>query len=417
MNSVPSVMNFYRYKVESLDILFPGEENPTKVDPITITDIALEKDYDNDYFPIIRLSLVLNQNLYYKIINNKLRVKFRLRIQKYIYNANKILQFKKDIINDVFCIFTEENTPFLGEKLLNESKKVNNIQTSTPRDLSTDYTFFIYKENELIKSKTIINSILTSASMSDAITYCLSIAGISNVLMSPLTNKNIYSQIILPPFTMLRNLRYLENAYGFYDTEALIFFDTDCNYIIDSSPSCTAWRPNEYKQTVFTIRESTNPDVFSPGCVADDKNKNYFINIIPNSIHMFNESVIADQLDGNNLLIINPSTGQVENIKSNTIQRGQGTYKLLINNYNNKYSNTALKNKKSEDSNIISVAISDFDIDALTPNKEFLFVFENSAINKKYNGSYRISRTNIIFAKQGEDFVISSSCEFKKFNK
>jgi hypothetical protein len=252
--------------------------------------------------------------------------------------------------------------------------------------------------------------------MTNVITYCLAASGISNVLMSPLDNKTSYSDILVPPLTTLGNLIYLEQQYGFYTAGALIFFDVDCNYILSATSKCTAWRNQEYKQTVFTVRDSTNADVFTPGSFVDDTEKRYYINITPKSINMNSDSVIADQIDGNNLIIIHPSSGNISTKKSKTTQRGEGTYKLLINKYNNDFCNNTALYKKGEASNILSATINDFDIDALSPNKEFQFVFENSQINNAYSGNYRICKCTFVFSKQGTDFMLLADTEFKKYD-
>ena len=412
-NNIPNNTRTYKYTVDSMDILFPEEVEPTKINTNFITGILLEHDFDNDYFPVFKLSVSIEPKIYFKILSNKLKVRFRLRMQKYAYDGNKDFQFKKDIVNTVFCVFMDENTPYFDETSYKESKLVERTGT-TPRDLANVYSFYLFKESDLDNSKKIVNNVITNSNLTDTITYLLSTCGMKNVLMSPLQNKSIFKEILLPPLTLLNNLLYLNQQYGFYTKGALIFFDLLCMYIIESNSKCTAFIKEEYTRTVFNIKEVTNPNSFTPGSFIIEKEKENHINITPDSINIYSNSVVADQIIGNNFIIIDPKQGTVENIKPETVQRGVGTYQVLVNNYGNEYSNNDAKTRKIENNTVINVNISDFNIDAITPNKEFIFIFDNTKINSTYSGSYRLTKRIIQFKSEGNEFIMSGICEFKK---
>ena len=414
MNNIPYDMRFYKYMVESFVILLPDDPNPITIEPKHITDIAIERDYDDDYYPIIRLSTILTPSVYYNILKNKLGVRFKLRLQKYIYDTNKQFQFKTDVFNRIFSIYLNEDTPFMDESTYIQSKSVEKSET-TPKDLNNEFTFYLFNEMDLINTRRIINKVFSNCNMTDVLAYSLGSNHFIEVLMTPLDNKTVYEEIIFPPLPFIGSLLALEQAYGFYNNGALIFFDVECTYFIDKNVKCTAFRIAEYTQTVFTIRDSTNSDVFSPGSYIDDVNKKFMISVMPNNIQMHSESVTTDQTEGNNLLIINPETGTVTDLRTNSIERRDGTYKVMVNKNNNTFCNSMAKIKRSENSKIITVNIGDFDTDMITPNKEFLFVFENQKINAEYGGNYRISKNIVIFNKQGEEFIVSGICEFKKY--
>ncbi|WP_171567710.1 hypothetical protein, partial [Brevibacillus sp. MCWH] len=197
-----------------------------------------EKDYENDYFPVIRLDLSLTTELYHEIIENKLDVKFRLRFQKLVVDENDKVLFKKDVFNSIFTAFIDESTPFLSKKEYEEAKKTTVLDEKGQHNAAlsgNDVTFYLFNESDLLNSKKIISTVISSANMTQTLAYLLSSSGINKVLMVPLDNSSSYSQIIIPPLTTLGNLIYLDNQYGFYKTGSLIFFDTDCLYILDRS--------------------------------------------------------------------------------------------------------------------------------------------------------------------------------------
>lgn len=407
-------MKYYKYIIDSFDILLSEESEPIRLSHSNITSIYLERDYDSSFFPILRVNVILDPKIYYKIIKEKLNVKFRIRLQNFIYDKDNIFEFKKDVINDVYCAFIDESTPFLNEELFNKNRETERSE-KTPTTMNNEYSFFLYKEDDLNNSKKIINSVISKASLTDIIAYLLYSSNIKNVLMSPLKNNSLYNEVLLLPITTLKNLIYLEQQYGgFYNNPSLIFFDIDCLYVIDSSLESKAYRKKEFLQTILSICDPINSNSFTTGSIVNEEEQKYIININPDSLVINNNTILEDQLEGNNFIVISPSTGEIKTIKSETIQRGEGTYKVLVNKFNNPKSIDFLKKKKLEESTTVNISISNFDINALTPNKEFLFVFENPSINKEYTGKYRMSKNILFLEKKGEYFVISGSCDFKK---
>lgn len=410
--SIPLDMKIYRYQVTSFDVLMGGET--ITIEPAQINSIIIEKDFDNDSFPVLRVSTSLDVTLYQRIVANKLDVRFRMRMQKFTYNAEEEVKTKTDVFNASFCIFLDENTPFMDESTMKRTQEITGDET-TPQSMATEeQTFFLFKEKDVIGSNRITNVVLANANMTDTSVYLLSTAGFNQVLMTPLENTQNYPEVLVPPVPLLGALDHLEAHHGFYSTGAIIFFDTDRTYFIKRSAKCTAWSSQEYKKTVFHVKKTTNPDSLSPGCYDDTENKNFYINIIPTDIAMRSPSVINDVTEANNLIVITPSSNKSSRITSKSIQMGSGNFKVLVDAFDNPYSISSESYKKGESANIIDVIVGDYDIASLSPNKEFSFIFEDTAINSIHGGSYRISSSISTFTKQGDMFSISGQHTFKR---
>lgn len=407
----------YKYLVDSFNISFPNSEDSVIIDKKQITFLSFEKDYDHDFFPLIKLGVTLDINLYYKILDNKLDVRFRMRFQKYGKDSSDAnFNFKNDVFNALFTIFIDDNTPFMDKKEYLASKNTDGTDTS-PKDISNEFTFYLFKEDDVMNTRKIINNVISGGNMTDAISYISSEAGFNKILLSPLDNSKYYNEILLPPLTSLGNLLYLEQQYGFYKNGSTIFFDVDRTYIIDKTPKSTAWTEGEFILTLFTIQESANVSNFVSGSYVDEFTKTYYINITSGGISLFNESVIADQTEGNNFISINPAKNDIQTKYSDTVQRGDGTYKILVNRFGNPYVESMRIFKKGESCNIVHISISDFDLDCISPNKTFIFIFENSEINKEYGGNYRIIKSVVNFTKDGEEFKINGDLEFRKYDR
>lgn len=416
--AIPVSTRFYRYVVESLDIIFPNEGIHYTIDGRLVLGLLIERDYDKDMFPVMKLDLSLDTTMYHKIIANNTSVKFRLRIQKYIYSEDSKIVMKQDIINDVFVTFMDENTPFLDKKTFDAASELNSAASTKGKTPITvggnNVSFYLFKEKDIILSKKIVNDVLANATITDAIAYLLATTGFVNTLMTPLDNTSAYNEIIIPPLTLQGCLMYLENQYGFYHKGSVIFFDLPALYIISKNSRATAWRRGENYKVIFSVKNSDNPNQFSTGSYFDEDQRSTFINIRPSDLNASTVSVVRDQIEGNHRLIINPALGSVNDLKTNTNQRGSGTYKILVNKYNNQFINSAEKTRIESDGQTFNVALMDVDFDAIAPNKEYSFKFEDGEIHKEYGGNYRLNNSAIYFQNEGEHFKMKATLLFKK---
>ena len=80
--------NIIKYKVDNFDIMFK-DGSIEKMNGDMVTHLYIEKDYDDLYFPIINISIVMKDKIYQKIQNEIDTVKFRLRVIKNIYDKKK----------------------------------------------------------------------------------------------------------------------------------------------------------------------------------------------------------------------------------------------------------------------------------------------------------------------------------------
>lgn len=408
--SMPDNVELYQYSVDSVDILYANET--VKIENVNVTGFTIENDYENNYFPIFKLNVLLKKTLYFSILKNKLDVKFRVRIQKVTTPRDSSISYYKDIINGIFTAFIDEDTPYLDKEL---DKRTYEVEDGVARlNFGTEYSFYLFKESDLNKSKIITDSVLKSCDMKNAITYLLATNKIDRVLMSPIENKEVYSQIILQPITLLGNLLYLDEQYGFYDNGSVIYFDMNVMYILNKKSKCTAWREKENKYCAFMIKTHVNPDSLSQGNYYNKTEGRYYINISRGNHTSSNISILNDQIEGNNVLVINPLTSETTKIHSDTKQRGSGTYKVVFSTYGNERSISKQKVSREEIQSVHMVTFGDFDIDSISPNKEFIFIFEDKAIGKEQGGNYRMCNNLIEFVKNGETFKITCNAQFKK---
>lgn len=407
LNNVPVTFRTFKYVVDVFTVIINDEI--IEVNPDFISHLGLEKDFDNDAFPVFSTEFSMDDTLYYKILKYKEIVQFKIRIMKYSYDENNRIRSKKQFINDVFISFIDEETPQIDKKL-KQAMKDNNMLVA-----NKSLRIFLFKKQELMNTKTYINGVFNDVFMTDLLTYILSSSGIKKVLLSPLHNISHYDEVRIPPLTMLDTLDFLENVYdGFYNNGSIKFFDFDCMYFIDKGRRNNVYRNNEHTQTIITIQDVTSGIAASSGCSLDDTNRKTYVNVSPKAFTPATVSIANEHINANNAIIISPKTGEVTKVEPPVKEVTGNVYKLLIDRYNNKRAISNYTAIATENDSLVSIGVQGIDISSFTPNKEFKIIFEDMSLNKSRGGEYRLSRTAFVFKKEGNEFSLFGDIQLKK---
>lgn len=399
----------YQYMMSSFDILIPGEKTITE----RVNFFNIEKDFDNDIFPILRINTTLKPDIYYKIMSNKTTVKFRVRIDKVAIKNDEPSGMKETVVNELFIMFTDTDDVFMDQALY---KKTQDIQGagSTLTDFKEPRDFYLFKEKDILASKKQISGVVSSSNMLTMVTYLLSAAGFGNMLMTSFDNTRTYNEIILLPVTVLKNIHYLDNQYGFYRYGRMMFFDWNVGYFTKRRGISTAYKPNEYRDVHVIVNKSANPHSMTSGTYKDNEKKIYQFYVKKDNVIMSNEEVTADQVMGNKITSINTTTDTHTTASTNTTQIGSAKNDVVVNKYNNEYSVTRMAYRRHENRSVLEVALQDIDIDAMMPTKRFIFQFEDSAVQKVKGGIYRLSGVRFDFVNQGTNrFSVNAIAVFR----
>lgn len=404
--------SFYRYILSAFDILIPGKE---PFDASTyVTAMFIEKDYDNDMFPVFGVGIDLNFIRYYDIVENKSTVKFRVKLDRYEYDNTADedqVKYRENVFDSLFGIYIDDDSAFLNKDMYNEA--TSSLAMSENETLQT-YEFYLFIEEDLAASKTIINSVIGNCTMTDGAAYLLSQSGSKRVLMSPMDNIQRYSEVLLPPLPTWKNILYLEEQYGFYKYGTLYFYDHDRTYFIDRGPDCTAWANGEIKNVTMTCLKSTKNDVLLPGTYINKAENTYELKIFMNLITMKSHSIQEDQITATDVTVINPKDGNIVEIHPD-IDARIGNKTFVVNNYNNPYLNNMIEYNKYQNDHILDAQLFDIDVCCLSPNKRFNFAFEDKSVHAVHGGVYRLSSSFFKFdLLSAGEFSVSATAEFKK---
>lgn len=401
-------------KYEPEEVLIVLKKETITIDPSFIIELMMEKNFDTEYFPITKLSITLKIDIYKKIIDEKDTVKIRLKLRKNLYDKNNKFIKYSVVFNELFCFFTDEETALMNEEDLKETRKVEG--ENSPNNYREVYSFYLFKEAEVTGCKNIINEVITG-SMVDMAAFLFNKAGCTKVLMSPPDNKNTTNNLLIPTLNVIQSFNYIEQKIGMYKKGMLLFFDYEFAYLIDKNYKCTAWKANEYKQSLIYVFNRNSQFTVANGAYDYQREKTTYLFSNIDSISINNKSIISNQLDGNNILLINPSKNTKTTISTNSVTRGNSNTKVVVNKDNNTYLIESEKMRMVENNCTIQITFMNTDISAFTPNRQFTLKFEDLSINTNYGGKYRISSVLNLFKKDGNEFIAYTTCILKRQEK
>jgi len=401
----------YKYTITEFYILYENEKEKYVLPNTRISNINILNRYLSNAFPIFNINLVLESSIYYKILKNKNTVKFKLRMQKYEINEmGERSSYYSDFINDTFSLILDDDDNDLEEKLRNQiySDGDENELNATINNIE----LYFFKSSLIKRTKEKMNCVLRDATVTNAIAYMCTRSSINNVLMSPIENKTMYKQLIIPPLTLTQSLKYLDAYYGLYKRGSLIYFDLNYTYILNFKSECTAYQKNEKKNTYIIIPEYGGIMTKQVGSVKKyNNNTDNYIVINSETMKILNESISNDIIVGNDVTFISYNNDDVKFTKSdNDAVQNSIIENLGLNEYYLSEYDAQLKSKEVK----IVLNMVDIDLSAIEPNKKFIIEFEDTKLSRKYKGTYILCSKDIYFKKNGDEFSPYVSCTFVK---
>ena len=211
----------YKYAITEFYIILNGVSQQFPIEKIN--GFRIENYFEDASFPIFKVNLVMEPSRYFEIIQNKDNVKFKMRIQSYYTNNDSTTKsMVRDIINDVFVIFPDDSNADYEKEQKKEAgtdKDRGNLEKNqNPVEL------FLFQDKIVNGLRSLFNGVVHNANLSTTVAYLLQTAGAKKILMSPVDNDKVFDNIVLPPQSIERQLKYLNNNYGFHEYGTLFFF-------------------------------------------------------------------------------------------------------------------------------------------------------------------------------------------------
>lgn len=403
----------YKYAITEFYIIINGVSTSFPIEKIT--GFRIENYFEDASFPIFKVNLIMEPSRYFEIIQNKDNAKFKMRIQSYYTNNDSTTKsMTRDIINDVFVIFPDDSNADYEKERKKEAgtdKDQNELEKSgNPVEL------FLFQDKIVNGLRSLFNGVVHDSNLASVVTYLLQTAGAKKILMSPFDNDTVFRDIVLPPQSIEKQIKYLNNNYGFHEYGTLFFFGLMYSYVLNCNGRCTAYDDNDTKETVIYILESTNTNsALSSTIIKYNDNKNY-LNVSSSNIDITTGSVTSNVITGVNADVVDLQSGEMTEIEIDASTVGDTNKGVIFNNTSNPYLGKTYASLKQSSSTMITFGVKDVNFTALTPNKDFSVIFESPSLNSKYKGNYRISSVIYVFSGSKDDFTVDAVVTVKKVN-
>lgn len=417
---VNSKLRKWKYTVKNIQLSIPGEENIV-IPNERMKSISIMEDYEALYFPLFKIELILESEIYYKIIKNKNRCKIHLRIDRYFHSIdNSEKSAYRKFINSNFDLIIDEDTDDMQYSLKQEENKLDyeNIIKSDMNELNqvdTVFSFYLFNSDIIDGTKKNVNKVLSNCNIVDAIAWIASTGKIKNLLMGQPDNIKIYDELLIPKMSILRALEYLDSYFGLYQKGSMIYFGLDYTYILPYTGKCKAYVNNEITDINMVVPKSSNLQ-YAHNCgelFKGNEHKKHYIVCDHETIDIRNDSISNNYLVANDIETIDSYTGESETFNTDAISKKGNFVRVHKNNTENPYIGTIYTAQTGARSKVVVISTQDYNIMDIAPNKQYSILFEDMKLTKKHNGLYILCNVNHSFIKEGEDFALRSIITFK----
>lgn len=433
----------YKYRLEVNLINIADEAVP--LDDLNISMFTVENFYNTHYMGLVELRLIIDNDTYYKFMENRKEVKINLKMFKTPMTQEEDFREPSDpdsiswemIYEDTYMPIFKEET-FLKEKELIEEatdkSEHDKLQTKWQPNRSLD--LYLFSEKILKSNKKVVNAVFKEIKVFNVIGYILNTCKIDKVLINKSHNDELYTQIIVPPLVLKESIIYLHNYYGVYRSGIKAFHDYDMLYLLnnDFDERITDAEDNYVDVLIYMLRFDDTRQIME-GCYKDDKEKKYKINL-PDNLIQINTALVSKETFGNKMKVydnrrIKYGTAADD---ADTFSFGSGNRLVDLRNEghysednvkylrNNMENDLLLQSKiyLSKDSNLsVSLSMSDMDITYFKPNKVYKFEFEQEKSQEIYSGEYRLNSFRYSLGRNTSTMIMEMNAvaEFSKIIK
>lgn len=406
-----------KYQVENL-VFMMGEEIII-MDESNILGIEYINDYDVNIRAIIKVSLRIDIRKRIWILKNRasIFVKFELNKIGLDLDCNEYITSPENVWNQIFTIYLDDNEENSDIGLMEERLKLNEGEDFKSTDINTENYYesqnfldvYLFNPTLLDASMNIFNNVFTKNTLQQCVGRLLTATKHKNVLMSKFENDEIYSELLVPANPAYKGLIYLDQYCGFYRTGAIIYYDADVLYILNSNGDLTVKREGEYPETVIMVTpfDSSTP---GNGMMRKEGEPVNFVSLSDDCINpkRFSESKNAEEGSNVRLVVsddVESTSAQAE--QSYISQRNESI--IYSKKTGNKFAAEIMKARMEENDIQLYISGDNLDITAFTPNKVYRIVFQDPLKQEKYGKfRYRLSYAYHYLKIESDNHMTSS---------
>ena len=408
-----------KYQVPNL--ILSVDDKRIEMDATNILSVEYLTDYEFNIRAILKVVLRVDIRKKLWILKNKRKIICKFELNKIGMNIDmdRFVTSPETIWNQEFSIFLNDDDESIDYMAM-ESRIAKNegtdfqadkIETESYHESQNIVPIYLFNQKLLDSSNKNYNEVFTENTIQQCVARLLTATGHKKVLMSPFENDEIYKELLLPSHPAFKALIYLDQYYGFYKKGAVIFYDIDTLYILNSAGNkVTAKRENEWTETTFIVSR-IDKSIPGNGMIRKEGEKINYISLSDADINTqkFTESKNEHLGSEAKVIITDDTTINIEEADQSYInQRNESI--TFSRKGNNKFNSNIIRSRMEENEYILFISGENFDISAFTPNKVYQLVFDDTTKQLKYGQyKYRISYAYHCLIAESEGYMSASS--------
>ena len=402
-------MKACRYRINTMRLDVGGSSY--EVDPRMVSEIVIDKPYEEAYFPYFEITFSVPNNTYRAMRENNVEIRCYIDLQKGFDNVTMNDEQKTNsadlawetAIEGTFYCYSSDGTPATNKEQVEQVEESEGLNNAMDLSNMTTTRIALYNEEYLFNSKQTVNGVLQNVDSTSALAWVCQNSGMQNILLSPATNMDPIEQLVVPPYNSSSAIDYIANNYQMHDCGSLVFFDMNRGYILNKNATTSAWAEGDSRTThIQSVQNASSSYGSCCGCAI--QGSDIVVNMEENSLKFTTPSAVQTQKTGSNMRIVDAETGSFTDVETGATTPSMGQNTKVYTNQTGNVSDTALQTAVKEASKQIEASFTAVDISAFDPNKEIIFDFTDPQYTE-YGGSYRCSGMKCYMQLDGDTFV------------
>jgi hypothetical protein len=388
------------------------------MDPTNVLSIEYINDYEKSLFAVLKITLRIDVRKKIYMLSNKRDIKCKLELDKIGYDVDleNVVTNPESAISALFSVYFNDDDENIDPETLKRRLDINNMESSSNSQDINDENYFesqnsidlyLFNPTLLKASRYLHNAVYTSGTLQNMIGHMLSISKHDKVLMSRIENTEIYKELLLPANPTYKNLLYLDQYYGLYKTGAIIYYDIDVLYILNTNGKVTAKRKGEWIESTFLIPELDNT-VPGSGMIRQPGENIFYLTVAESDVNPQKTSIMKNVDSGSKVKLAFSDGTTINTISSNQSYVDTQNTSITYVKKDNKYTGDVLKARMQENETMIYISGNNLDINAFTPNKIFRIVYDEQTKYTKYKGEYRLAYAYHCIRAESEQYSSAS---------
>lgn len=412
----------YRYVPKQLSFLL--EDKQMDFNFSNIMAVEYINNYDTNLMNVLKLTLKLDYRKKLWLIKHRKKIKVKFEFAKFKVSPDMSAseECDEEFINDEFVpLFVENDTSIDSDlfiKVIDDTMDGEEDDVLRDNLLISEHTIEIYllKEDIMFSARCPVNRVFTKDTMQNIVAELLTETDHTQVIMDKFENEEEYYELLVPCLPLYKSLLYLDQYFGFYENGAVIFYDIDTLYILNSKmddPACG----DEQEVHVNILVDTENDVTPGRGMVRKENDDEYYLSMSEKELNILKYSRSKEDDTGSEiyLKIINPELDDEDrsedfNFEAEIEYLGEDRMKRYIPvDREAKFANTVLQARLEENESVIYINADNTDVSVYKPNCVFKLIHSEEKKEKIYKEArYRISSIENYFKPEG-DAVMSCS--------